>query len=267
MNERLIRMAPQQKFDKYIIETDFFELDMQAEEEDKISLAELETARAEAFAEGKAQGYSSGKSEGHAAGREEVLNALAQQIAAFESYLQQLHKMREDYQHTLAREAMHFVHSVLATLVPALCEQYPQAQLENILTRALRGMDKTQHILMELAPASAQLAQTYEPLQTLLRQYNVVLQTNETLSLQQVRLSWGQQGLSLDTDTLLQEVLATVKGAQTAVPQPLPQTHDATPEQPSTAAQEAAAAENTPHATAEQTQPETADDIPQPPMA
>jgi flagellar assembly protein FliH len=167
--------------------------------------AELEAARAEAWAEGHAAGLAQAAAE-HAAALARAARSTAEQIAAVRT---EAFRHAEAHAEAVARLWL----DTLACLFPALCARHGEAEALALAKLVLPGLDGESSVTLRADPALARhLAEAIAELDSA-EPGRIRIVPNETAQPGDIRISWSSGLAARDATQLWEQVAAVLADA------------------------------------------------------
>lgn len=230
-NDKVITREEARSFDRYLFDTDFFELDVTEEvaepAEEPLHMAEPEAPSAppapahltqEDLAQAESAGYALGLAEGKQQATEDFKKELQTHTNALADALKEIDLLKEELSTELSHKAIHLLAGVLPTLLADAQQNYPEALLkrtaetlaktladEKVLT--VRTAPKTKDYLLEHITAAPKLAGKLAAEQ--------IIETPE-LNPGDCIIEWATGGITLSHDDILQQITNVLLASGTA---------------------------------------------------
>ena len=164
-NDKVISREESRSFDRYLFDTDFFEIDVAHDHtpEEQPPLEAEESAAAqppaapkaiteEDLAQAESEGYAAGLAEGKAHAAEDFKQQLQTHVSAFAASLGALETLKTELSSELSQKAVRLLAGLLPNLLADAQKNYPEALLQRTADRLLETLRDEKVLLVTTAP-------------------------------------------------------------------------------------------------------------------
>ena len=199
-------MVASQKYDKFLFDTEFFEVSLS--EEQKKKNAE------EALAQAEQQAYDRGYQEGHNKALDTARHEFAMHFSRIEEMLGAIDNAKTVLTRVLEAQALSLLKIMLQKLVAHAKEHYSDEILTATIQRALKEAANQTHLVMRINPQTLEYINEMSKADNPLEGKDVTLTADGDVPPADCVLEWETGGIDAKLDMILDEMVQTLDAAQ-----------------------------------------------------
>lgn len=225
-NKKVISGKESRSFDRYLFDTDFFEIDATAKPSEEAASPDAHPPQPETEApaplteQDLAQAESAGYAAGLEEGKKQATEDFKSHTAAFAAALADVATLKEELATTLAQKALGLLAGTLPALLADTREKYPEALLKRTAETLAEALKAEKVLTVHTAPHTTDFLIKHLATQKGIQTHLTAEQFIETpeLELGDCIIEWAQGGTTLNHADILQQLTHVLTGAATATP-------------------------------------------------
>jgi flagellar biosynthesis/type III secretory pathway protein FliH len=193
------------KFDKFVFETDFFEVAVN--EKDK---AEERVLTENDLAQAQSKGYAEGLEKGQQQALEQFQSELASYLVPLKEKLEQFVAEKSALHTIMEKRSLAVVSQTVALLFKHLEKELGEETLAAAISQTLEKVMLDVHIIVKVNQNAYDFLQKHDGIKSLLSSKDAELRVDENLSKGECSLEWEEAGADINLVSLTQEIQATL---------------------------------------------------------
>lgn len=207
MKQQLV-MDKDIKPEKFVFETDFFEVAVKEQEarENQVVITEEDLAQAES------KGYAEGLEKGRAQSAEQFQSELTNFLTPLKERLEMFSNEKSELHRLVQEKAVVVIAQTVKLLFKHLEKELNEESLASAISQTLEDIVKDVKIIVRVNPQAYDFLSGHNALQALLSNKNAELKADATLSAGECHMEWEDAGARIDLLTVTKSLEASLSG-------------------------------------------------------